>query len=70
MFLLVISSKRIPILFLANKNDVSHSMTAEEVASGLNLKSISRDKNWHINSCCALSGVGIEEGFQWLNGNS
>lgn len=45
------------LLVMANKNDMKGAMTAAEVSEYLGLEKI-RDHNWHIQSCCALTGDG------------
>ncbi|KAE8574946.1 hypothetical protein XENTR_v10003640 [Xenopus tropicalis] len=45
------------ILIFANKQDVKDSMTASEISSSLALGAI-RDRAWHIQGCCALTGEG------------
>jgi ADP-ribosylation factor-like protein 6 len=45
--LLAIKDRRIPILFFANKSDITDAMTTVECSSVLALESI-RDKPWHI----------------------
>jgi len=54
----------IPILFLANKQDLSV-MTPQEIISSLELERI-KDRGWLCQGCSALSGMGILEGFNWL----
>eukprot|EP01041_Mallomonas_annulata_P009111 gene9111-18878_t len=60
-----IKASNIPIIFFANKMDISGAMTPEECMEDLQLDRI-RDKPWHITSSNALSGDGIPEGIEWL----
>lgn len=60
-----ISSRCIPILFLANKKDLRDGMSSIKIASSLHLERI-QDKPWHICTTNALNGEGIQEGIQWL----
>lgn len=45
------------VLIYANKQDLKGSMTASEISKELNLTSI-KQQQWHIQSCCALTGEG------------
>jgi ADP-ribosylation factor-like protein 5B len=40
-------------------------MNAAEISEKLSLHSI-REHNWHIQTCCALTGEGVVEGLEWL----
>lgn len=46
------------VLVYANKQDVKGSMSASEISKELNLTSI-KQQQWHIQSCCALTGEGL-----------
>lgn len=45
------------VLIFANKQDLKGSMTAAEISKQLDLTSIKKQQ-WHIQSCCALTGEG------------
>jgi ADP-ribosylation factor-like protein 5B len=45
------------VLIYANKQDVKGSMSASEISKELDLTSI-KQQQWHIQSCCALTGEG------------
>lgn len=45
------------VLVFANKQDVKGAMSAAEISRQLDLTSIKKHQ-WHIQSCCALSGEG------------
>ncbi|CAH2292552.1 ADP-ribosylation factor 5C [Pelobates cultripes] len=53
------------VLVFANKQDVKNSMTASEISSMLALGAI-KDRAWHIQGCCALTGEGLPAGLDWL----
>lgn len=53
------------ILVFANKQDVKGAMSATEVSKALNLQNI-KSHDWHIQSCCALTGDGLAPGMDWL----
>lgn len=55
----------VPVLILANKQDLVNAMTAKEIATALNLVNI-RDRQWQINACSAKTGEGLDEAFKWL----
>ncbi|KAH7980028.1 hypothetical protein HPB49_012619 [Dermacentor silvarum] len=55
----------VPLLVLANKQDLVHSAPAAELADGLNLPAV-RDRPWQIQACSALSGEGLKENAQRL----
>eukprot|EP01111_Echinosteliopsis_oligospora_P001060 TRINITY_DN1139_c0_g1_i1.p1 TRINITY_DN1139_c0_g1~~TRINITY_DN1139_c0_g1_i1.p1 ORF type:complete len:179 (-),score=33.25 TRINITY_DN1139_c0_g1_i1:75-611(-) len=54
------------ILIFANKQDIKGAMSAAEISNVLNLHTI-KDHDWHIQSCCALTGDGLEQGMEWLS---
>lgn len=53
------------LLVLANKQDITGSRNAGEVAEDLSLHTI-RTHEWQIQSCCALTGVGLQQGLEWI----
>ena len=55
----------IPLLIFSNKMDLMTAMTAAEVTDALNLMSV-RDRSWHLEACCAKTGMGLQEGLDWL----
>lgn len=61
-----IKSRKIPILFFANKMDVRDALSSVKCSSVLELEQI-RDKPWHICASNALTGEGLDEGTSWLS---
>ncbi|XP_045469893.1 ADP-ribosylation factor-like protein 5B [Harmonia axyridis] len=55
------------VLIYANKQDIKGSLTASEISEELNLTSI-KQQQWHIQSCCALTGEGLYSGLEWIAG--
>nr|XP_012134650.1 PREDICTED: ADP-ribosylation factor-like protein 5B isoform X3 [Megachile rotundata] len=55
------------VLVYANKQDLKGSMTAAEISRQLDLTSIKKHQ-WHIQSCCALTGEGLYQGLEWIVG--
>ncbi|OAY81803.1 ADP-ribosylation factor-like [Ananas comosus] len=53
------------ILVLANKQDLKGTMSPMEVCEGLGLYDL-RNRIWHIQGTCALTGDGLYEGMDWL----
>jgi ADP-ribosylation factor-like protein 5B len=45
------------VLVFANKQDLKGSMSAAEISKQLDLTSVKKNQ-WHIQSCCALTGEG------------
>ena len=50
----------------ANKQDLPHAMTVDEVTDKLELRDLQR-RAWHVEPCCAMSGDGLYEGLEWLS---
>mmetsp|Transcript_15788 Transcript_15788/g.20480 ORF Transcript_15788/g.20480 Transcript_15788/m.20480 type:complete len:88 (+) Transcript_15788:119-382(+) len=63
-----IRHRDIPILFFANKMDLSGAMDPVDITDSLELPDI-ENKSWQIQSSNALTGDGIEEGIEWLAGS-
>ena len=53
------------LLVFANKQDLSDAMSVTEISKYLNLTSL-KDRIWHIQSCCALTGEGLYDGLEWI----
>ena len=60
-----LQSRRIPVLFFANKNDLRDSLSSVKCSQLMGLEKI-KDKPWHIASSNAITGEGLEDGFDWL----
>ncbi|KAG8248119.1 ADP-ribosylation factor-like protein 5B [Homalodisca vitripennis] len=54
------------LLVFANKQDVKGAMTAAEISRQLDLTAIKKHQ-WHIQSCCALSGEGFVSIFVFIS---
>ncbi|KAF8061363.1 ARL3 [Scenedesmus sp. PABB004] len=55
----------VPVLVLANKQDLLAALSADEVAEALGLLLI-RDRAWQIQGCSARDGAGLQDGMEWL----
>jgi ADP-ribosylation factor protein 1 len=53
------------LLVLANKQDLSNALSAEDITGRLKLNTIDNRK-WHIQETCAMSNEGLNEGLDWL----
>jgi len=54
------------ILILANKQDVSGCATIEEITDSFSLYKLCCGRSWHIQACDAKSGMGLQDGLDWL----
>ncbi|ESO82280.1 hypothetical protein LOTGIDRAFT_237084 [Lottia gigantea] len=55
----------VPIVVLANKQDLPGSMSVGDIITGLNLRTFT-DRKWYVQGTCAVSGDGIFEGMKEL----
>lgn len=55
------------LLVLCNKQDVPNVLTPAEITEKLRLHTVCRDRKWFVQGCCALTGDGLWEGFDWLS---
>jgi small GTP-binding protein len=58
--------KACPLLVFANKQDVEGACTADELAAALELNVLD-PKRYRVEASCALTGVGLEVGMNWLS---
>jgi GTPase SAR1 family protein len=56
----------VPVLVLANKQDLPNAMSVAELSDKLQLHSTLNGHAWHVQACCATSGDGLYEGLDWL----
>jgi len=58
----------VPLLILANKQDMPDAMCSAEVAEELGLRDCLPDRLWRVQPLCAVDdrGVGLDEGLEWL----
>ncbi|CAG9460530.1 unnamed protein product [Pedinophyceae sp. YPF-701] len=57
----------VAVLVLANKQDLPDAVSSGDLGRELRLDEL-RERHWHIQSCCALTGEGLREGMGWLSG--
>lgn len=55
-----------PLLILANKQDVKGCLTPAELAQELDLNAAEIRRPYFVQGCCALTGDGLDTGFDWL----
>ncbi|NXJ63380.1 ARL14 protein, partial [Rostratula benghalensis] len=58
--------KRVPVMMLANKQDLPGALNAEEITRRFNMKKYCSDRNWYVQPCCAITGEGLSEALQRL----
>lgn len=56
--------KGVPVVILANKQDIPSSLTPTEIAEALNLTVLLEGRKWTIESTCALKGDGLIEAME------
>mmetsp|Transcript_1621 Transcript_1621/g.3419 ORF Transcript_1621/g.3419 Transcript_1621/m.3419 type:complete len:182 (-) Transcript_1621:68-613(-) len=57
----------VPVLILANKNDLQGSAGVEELSSLLGVEAAGEGRGAELFSCSLVSGAGYIEGFRWLS---
>jgi len=57
--------KGAPVLIFANKADLPVALPPDEISALLHLTEI-RSHDWHLQSCSAILGDGLEAGIDWL----
>ncbi|KAM6062537.1 PREDICTED: ADP-ribosylation factor-like protein 14 [Chlamydotis macqueenii] len=58
--------KSVPVVLLANKQDLPGALNAEEVTRRFHMKKYCSDRNWYVQPCCAITGEGLSEALQRL----
>ncbi|KAI4903661.1 hypothetical protein NFI96_001629 [Prochilodus magdalenae] len=56
--------EELPVVILANKQDVGGALTATDLTERFNLRKMCSDRNWFVQPCSAVTGVGLEDGFR------
>ena len=59
-------NSNIPLLVLANKQDLQSAWSVEEVEDALGLKDLS-SALWHIEPSCSVTGEGLDTGLDQLH---
>lgn len=58
------SIKNVPVVVLANKQDLPGALNAEEVTRRFKVKKHCSDRDWYVQPCCATTGEGLAEALQ------
>mmetsp|Transcript_29276 Transcript_29276/g.46434 ORF Transcript_29276/g.46434 Transcript_29276/m.46434 type:complete len:208 (-) Transcript_29276:266-889(-) len=58
--------KGVPLLVLANKQDLPDAMSGDSITDHLGLKHKYHNRAWHVQPCCAKTGDGLYDGLDWL----
>ena len=58
----------IPFLVFANKQDLPRAATTSEITNAMHLYSV-KGREWKVCESAGISGMGIDEGFEWLSKN-
>lgn len=56
--------KNVPVVLLANKQDVPGALTAEDITRMFKVKKLCCNRNWYVQPCCAINGDGLTEGLR------
>ncbi|NWI14643.1 ARL14 protein, partial [Crypturellus soui] len=56
--------KNVPVVLLANKQDLPGALNAEEVTRRFHMKKYCSDRNWYVQPCCAITGEGLSEALK------
>ncbi|XP_078419905.1 ADP-ribosylation factor-like protein 14 [Cetorhinus maximus] len=51
--------KGIPVVLIANKQDLTDAMSAEEITKRFHMKRCCPDRDWYVQPCCAKTGEGL-----------
>ncbi|TNV70724.1 hypothetical protein FGO68_gene1264 [Halteria grandinella] len=57
--------KGVPVLVLANKQDLPNALNDQEICNGLGLTAI-KNRPWSLFKISAMNGTGLQEAFEWL----
>ncbi|KAM4627551.1 ADP-ribosylation factor-like protein 14 [Polymixia lowei] len=58
------SLKRVPLVVLANKQDLPGALNPAELSLRLDLRKVCGGRAWFVQPCSAMTGMGLEEGFR------
>ena len=56
----------VPLLVIANKQDLPNALPPREIALKLGLEEL-RARSWHLQPCAATTGEGLHEALDWLD---
>jgi small GTP-binding protein len=58
--------KNCPMLVFANKQGIEGAVTPDQLAAALDLQVLDANR-YHVEASCAVTGVGLAEGMNWLS---
>ncbi|XP_074498335.1 ADP-ribosylation factor-like protein 14 [Sebastes fasciatus] len=58
------SLRGVPLVALANKQDLQGALSPEALCVTLDLRRVCEGRAWFIQPCSAITGMGLEEGFR------
>lgn len=58
------SLRGVPLVVLANKQDLLGALSPEVLCLNLDLRTVCEGRAWFIQPCSAATGMGLEEGFR------
>ena len=56
----------VPVLILANKQDLLNAYGPDELSQELGLNTLPRDRKWCILGCSAKTGDGLQDAMEWV----
>ena len=57
--------REVPVVVIANKQDLPHAISPAKMVDALELRKLTRQK-WHIQGACAVNGDGIYEAMETM----
>ncbi|KRX03342.1 P-loop containing nucleoside triphosphate hydrolase [Pseudocohnilembus persalinus] len=57
--------KGVPLMILANKQDIKGALSEEDVTERMGLTNI-KNRQWALFKCSAMTGQGLNEGMEWI----
>ncbi|NWW45803.1 ARL4A protein, partial [Pedionomus torquatus] len=57
----------VPVLIIANKQDLRNSLSLSEIEKMLAMSELSSSTPWHLQPTCAIIGDGLKEGLEKLH---
>ncbi|NWU81402.1 ARL14 protein, partial [Onychorhynchus coronatus] len=58
------SVRNMPVVVLANKQDLPGALNAEEITRRFKMKKYCSDRTWYVQPCCAITGEGLAGALQ------
>ncbi|NXX74160.1 ARL14 protein, partial [Urocolius indicus] len=58
--------KSVPVVVLANKQDLPGAFNAEDITRRFNMHKYCSDRSWYVQPCCALTGEGLSDALHRL----